>query len=350
METHSDDANTESPNAMLSRDEYEYYYHLFYSFVIPSICLCGFIGNFMAVAVLWHTAKQFKQSIYIYMCALTIFDTVYMVISLVRSVPAIIKNFDRKLSNYLYNHSLAVLVFFDVTIVDSSVFMLILMSFERLVAIRNPLRVKDTLIAKKPFWFIIGSFIFIVCIVVPLPFCMEVIETVNNDNQTQYQTVGKASMAEFIANYTIIQTILLNYVPFVAILALNIAIPIQYSVSVRNQSAAISAFNNSADNQLRIMATVFVVTMMYTLLALPQMFIETLSVFDDKFSIHGSEKYMFWLLADITNILANLNMAIDFIIYIMMSKVYRQRFKTMFCPRMGDIGDSSIYYLSSPQA
>ena len=233
------------------------------------------------------------------------------------------------------------------SISDSSVFMLMIMSVERFIAIRNPLGVKEVLIAKRPFVFILGSCGFVICLTVPLPFFLEITAVVRSDNLTDVQFIPKPLMLDAFTYYTLIHSVLLNYVPFMVILALNIAIPIQYSISARR--LAISVFSNSADNQLRLVATVFVVTLMYTLLALPQMCIETLSVIDETYSIHGRVRHMFLLVEDVNNVLTNLNMAIDFIIYILMSKVYRKRFMSMFCTKT-EHGDSGLYIIASSQS
>ena len=329
---------------LISQESYQYFAYLCYTFMIPSICICGFAGNSMAIAVLYRTARQFKQSIYIYMCALTIFDTVYMIISLLRSVLAIIKNLNIVFHNHIFRHGSLVLLFFDMSISDSSVFMLIILSVERFIAIRNPMGVKGVLIAKMPFAFILGSCGFVICLTVPLFFFLDITEVVRSDNLTDLQYTPKPTMIDALTYYIGIHSVLLNYIPFIIILALNIAIPIQYSISAKR--LAMSAFSNSADNQLRLVATVFVVTLMYTVLALPQICIETLSVIDERYSLRGPERHMFLLVEDVNNVLTNLNMAIDFIIYILMSRVYRKRFMAMFCPKR-EYGDSGLYIITS---
>ena len=330
-------------NTILSDKNYDYYAYIIYSFVIPSICFCGFVGNCMAVAVLSRTARQRKQSIYIYMCALTIVDTIYMLISIVRCLPVIIRSFDKKLYNYIYCHSLAAMVYFDISVSAISVVILILMSTERLIAIRNPLSVKNTVIAKRPFLFIACTCIFVFLTVAPLPFMMKVTESITYENETIYETIIDPQMADIFETYVATETFLLSYLPFVSILGLNIAIPIQYRKTRKQCNQMLTSVNVSVSNNLRIMATVFIVTLMYSLLALPQMFIQTLSIIDQRFSVQGSEENMFWFLSDISNMLINLNMAIDFIIYILMSKIYRERFWAMFCRKPEILNELSTF-------
>ena len=318
-------------NTFLNDKDYEYYKFIIYSFVIPSICFCGIVGNLMAVAVLYRTARQLKQSIYIYMCALTMVDTIYMLFSFIRSIPAIIKNFDKILFNYLYHRTLPALVFFDVSLHAVSALVLILMSTERFIAIRHPLSVKRYLIAKKPFVFIGCVSIMAFIITLPLPFLMKATESCSEQNVTVYDTIVDPKTADIFETYFAMETILLSYMPFVAILGLNIAIPVAYHKTKKQRERIMTSVNAAINSNLRIVATVFIVLLMYTLLALPQMFLQTLSMLDMRFSVQGSEKNMFFFLSDVSNVFINLSMAIDFIIYVLMSKVYRKRFFDMFC-------------------
>ena len=330
-------------NTFLTDTDYEHYAFIIYSFVIPSICLCGIMGNVMAVAVLYRTARQLKQSIYIYMCALTMVDTIYMLCSFIRSIPAIIKNFDKLLFNYLYCHTIAALVFFDISLHALSATILILMSTERVIAIRHPLSVKSTLIAKKPFVFIGCACVIVFVITLPLPFLMKVTESRSDQNVTVYETIVDPKTADIFETYVATETILLSYMPFVAILGLNIAIPVAYHKTRKQRERIMTSVNASINSNLRIVATVFIVMLMYTLLALPQMFIQTLSIIDKRFSVQGSEENMFWFLSDVSNVLVNLSMAIDFIIYVLMSKVYRERFLDMFCRKPDPLYSFNAY-------
>lgn len=338
---------SETEETMITNEDYQHVSNIIYTYVIPTICLCGFVGNFMAVAVLYRTARQFKQSIYIYMCALTVVDTLYMVISLVRCVTQIIKTIGKPVYNFVYKHSFVAMMLCDITVSDVSVFMLIIMSVERFVAIRSPLTVKNCLIAKKPCLFIFMACLFVVIVVAPLPFCLEMTEDFNSENNTHIHVTTKPYMVKFFDYYMHFHSALLNYAPFLIIVGLNIALPIQYSKSMKRSS--INSFNNPADNQKRILSTVFVVTMTYTLLTLPQIFIETLSAVDKRFSMHGSEKNLFWLIEDVNNILTNLNMATDFIIYILMSRIYCRRFMNMFCPKRQTLRDTGLYSITGCQ-
>ena len=339
--------DTRSTRPILSNEEYEYFAFICFNFVIPCICLCGFVGNFMAVGVLYRTAIQLKQSIYIYMCALTTADTTFMFISILRSIVVISKYINIKFHNFIYYHTNAALIFFDLSLTAISALMLILMSTERFIAIRYPLSVKTTLIAKKPFWFIITIWVAVFLIALPLPFLIKVTEELTSDNQTIAKTTIKPEMAGVFEYYVPIETIILNYLPFVAVLALNIAIPIQYRTAIKKRNSTMGGSSVLLANNLRVVGTVFVVSLMYTLLSLPQISIQTLSFVDSRFSIGGSEENMFWFLLDITTILLNLNMSIDFVIYILMSRVYRQRFLDMFCRKSKPADEQNVYSVTA---
>ena len=205
------------------------------------------------------------------------------------------------------------------------------MSTERFIAIRHPLSVKRYLIAKKPFVFIGCVSIMAFIVTLPLPFLMKVTESCSEQNVTVYDTIVDPKTADIFETYFAMETILLSYMPFVAILGLNIAIPVAYHKTKKQRERIMTSVNAAINSNLRIVTTVFIVLLMYTLLALPQMFLQTLSILDMRFSVQGSEKNMFFFLSDVSNVFINLSMAIDFIIYVLMSKVYRKRFFDMFC-------------------
>ena len=320
-------------HSTLSYDEYEQFTFICYNFVIPGICLCGLVGNTMAVTVLYRIARQRKRSIYIYMCALTAIDTTYMFISIIRSIIIIIENVDINVHNYIYRHTLIHLIFLDVSLSAISAIMLILMSTERLIAIRRPLSVRTTVIAKRPFLFIITACVLVFLITTPLPASLVITTYSISENQLVYRTNIKSGMIEFFEIYIPVETVILNYIPYLAILVLNMAILKDYYATLKRRYCSLKVTNVSKEFNRRIVATVFIVSIMYTLLSLPQIIIQTLSVVNNRFRIGGSEENVFLLLSDITDILVNLNMSTDFVIYILMSKLYRQRFLDIFFRR-----------------
>ena len=320
---------------IITEEVFNSFVFICYGFVIPIICVCGITGNSMAIPVLYMTVRQFKHSIYLYMCALTIYDTLYMILNFAISVSIIIKNTNEKIYSLIYRHFFIAFIFTDILLAQLSVSVLILMSVERFLAIHSPLKVKDSLIAKRPFFFLAASFVFVTLLSVPIPVCMQMTEIPVNENQTRYQITIKKSLSEFFEYYHILQAILMDYVPFVTILGFNIAIPIRYFIAVRKRRFILKDdANTPGDQNMRVLGTVFLITMSYTILILPHMCAITLFIVDNRFSIRGPEKYLYLLLADVNNALTNLNMAIDFVIYILMSKVYRKRFINIFCKGM----------------
>ena len=329
---------------LVSYAVYRYYYTMIRYYILPLVCVIGLIGNILSVFVLYRTAQQLKQSIYIYMWVLTAVDASFILASLIYATLIILSEIDPAYS-YIKAWSFPTFLFLEESLGGISQLILLFMSVERLIAVSKPLLVKETVIARKPLIFIIVGSVLIVVITMPTCISLGVAERVNRDNQTIYFSVIRQSWVKFINIYAPLTSLLFLYIPFLLILVLNIAIPIQFCRTVK-RNGEMTATKNAINNQRKVIATVSIICLMYTILTIPNIAGKVLWVVDARISPHGTEKNLYFLLYLIIVLLKNINMAVDFIIYILMSNLYRQRFLDMFCSRLAKKEDSSLYVIS----
>ena len=333
-----------STNPIVSRAVYQFYFTIITYYVLPTICVIGLVGNVLSVLVLYRTAQQLKQSIYIYMWALTAVDAGFILASLVRTILIMLSRIDTSYT-FIQACSFSTLLFFEESLASVSQLILLFMSVERLVAVSKPLLVKEILIARKPFMFIIVGSALIVIFTIPTCISLNVAESVNPDNETIYYSAIRPSWVKFINVYAPLASLVSLYIPFILILILNIAIPIQFCRTVK-RNGEMTATKNAINNQRKVIATVSIICLMYTVLTIPHIAGKVLWVVDTRISPYGTESNLYYLLHLIIALLKTINMAADFIIYIMMSNVYRQRFLNMFCSRLAKTEDISLYTIS----
>ena len=331
-------------NPLVSYTVYQYYNTVIRFYVLPTICGIGLVGNVLSVLVLYRTAQQLKQSIYIYMWVLTAVDASFILFSLIRTILIVLSETDPSYT-FIKAWSFPTYLFLEESLGSISQLILLFMSVERLLAVWKPLLVKETLIARKPLMFIIVGSIVLVVLAIPTSISLDVAERVNRNNQTIYLNVVRPSWVKFIDVYVPLRSLLSLYMPFVLILVLNIAIPVQFYRTVKRNREMV-ATKNAINNQRRLIATVSFICFMYTILTIPHIASKILWVVDTRISPHGTETNLYFLLYIIIVLLKNINMAVDFVIYILMSKLYRQRFLDMFCSRFVKNEDSSLYVIS----
>lgn len=321
----------DGPLFTLSKEAYENFGFISKLFVRPIICVLGLIGNLLGFGVLWKDTKQQKLSIYLYLCSLTSFDTAYLFVGLVRAIPQFIALYNDKEANYIEEHMKLGSIYVDMVLSHTTVAIIIVMSIERLMALVRPFTVKHAWIAKYPRRIIVLCFLFNIFFLLPYPIFFEV-DYYDASNTTVYFLKFKESATEFMDKFMLLQTIVDFIIPECVLLFTNTAIAVMYSRTMRHRETTLNMMSQGLMNkQTKITAAVFLITFMYFLLSLPNLFIKLMAFVDPEYSFNGKYKLVFWLFIDISNLFTYINAANDFVIYILVSNHYRRVFLRMYC-------------------
>ena len=299
-------------------------------FVNPLLSLIGFTGNILGVGVLWRQSKQQELSIFFYLGALTLFDIIFLLSGIVNSTHIFVKPFDPDLSKYLIASMRLGLAYVDNILLHSSRMMVLVMSCERLLSVVRPLHVKDTWLAKYPARIILAILLFNVAFSLPLVINGKVV-TFSVNNATEYVFTFR-NYDNFMSQYWVVEATVHSFIPMIFLICINIAIPIAfYKSAVKHRSMLNTSTNNAVNQQRKITATVMAITIMNIFLSLPIIGLKLLQFIEPNFNMHGSHRLVFWVIADITKLLAYINAGNDFIIFFIVSNNYRQLFRAMYC-------------------
>ena len=304
------------------------------TFINPSIGLLGFVGNSLGVGVLWRQAKQQKLSIFWYLCGLTVTDILFLLLAVIDVIPRVVQAFDIELAKYLIAHFRLGLAYSDMVTLHSARYIVLVMSCERLISVVKPLHVKDTWLAKYP-----GSILF-TCIFFNMVFLLPIVinstvVTRHVGNSTEYIFTFK-NYDNFMAQYWVIEAIVHSFIPLVFLIAVNIAIPVQfYRASSKLISARRATSKDAMSQQRKITATVLVITVMYMFLSIPLLIEKSLQYINPDFNMNGRYRLVFWFLSDLSKCLAYINAANDFVVFFLVSNNYRAVFHVMYCRYCG---------------
>lgn len=331
----STEANTtprvSSPILEVTEEDYETFAFVTNIILTPLVCSVGLLVNGLGLGVLWLDTKLQKLTIYVYLCALTLFDTMYLFFGLCRSVPHFIDLWDHNLANYIGEYSKIVTIYIDMILVHTSTAIIIVMSIERLMALVCPFTVRHSWLAKYPRTIALVCFMCNVLFLIPFPVNFKVSCYRNSDNETTYYIHYNEHSVPFMDKYVIVQTIIDNYLPGFIILAVNLAIPVAYAKVFKARLTTLKMSLPQSSKQTKITLAVLCITILYFLLFLPNLFIKTMAFIDEQYSFSGNYKLTFWLFVDISNLFAYVNAANDFVIYVLLSDHYRTIFKRVYC-------------------
>jgi len=307
----------------------------------PFLCLFGLCGNSLGLYIMYNDKKRKDLSIYSYMMALMVFDNIFLVIGVVLSGTSIIEFYDRYLANSIFTHFSFAGGYFDFLMFHATSVLLIVMSVERLQALVSPFTFKQSWLSMYPNRIIFGIAISFGLMLLPYPFCFEVIELPDfiDPSETIYLLATKPEFEEFYKQYGFIEGIISLIYPIV-LFGLNLAIPIAFRrfKQRRKQTLKSAAKDNQ---QLKVTVTVVCVTVLYILLSIPKIFIQVLVFYDDRYNFTGVYGLTFFLFTALGDVFGRINAANDFVIYVLLSERYRRLIRIAFCRRCISEQDAS---------
>lgn len=330
------------PFLIVTEEEYEAFAFVVNIVVTPILCSLGLVGNVLGVGVLWRDSKREKLTIYVYLCFLTLLDSVYLFFGVTRSVPNLIKVADKYFANFIEEHMKLGTIYIDMVFTYSATTVILVMALERLMALTRPFTVKHSWLSKYPRRVLATCFIVNALFFIPYLLCIEVASFENEDNRTEYYVQFKHDAVELMDAFTFVHTIIHNYIPCCMILVVNFAIPIAFSRILKSRTNTLQMNVNQGSQQTKITLSIFCITVFYFLFNLPDLFCKTLAFVDPRYSFDREYRLSFWLFMDLTNLFTYLNAAIDFVIYILVSDHYRKIFKQMYCKPCLGTGASSM--------
>lgn len=306
--------------------EYSFYGNVVIS---PIICILGLGGNTIGMRVLWRDCRNQKLSIFRYLFALMLFDNIFLLGGLFINVIAMVEIYDWYLANWIFTYTSFGSGYVDFVIFHTSSVLLIVMALERLNALVRPFTVKRSWFSKYPLKIIVSIFVSSALIILPYPFCFEVIAS-EYENKTFYLLTPKSDIRYFYEQYSFAENVVSSIYPII-MLGINIAIPIAYCRVLKQRKMDLPNVSSNDTQQFKITLMVLWIAVMYILLSIPKIFLQTLIFIDSDYNFSGKYFLTFYVFTFTGDILARLNAANDFVIYILISKRYRRILRVMLC-------------------
>lgn len=314
----------------ISEEAYEDFSFVANVIVTPIICALGLTANSLGIGVLLRASRQEKLAIYVYLCSLTLLDSIFLSTGLLRASPNLIAAFDKYLANMIEQFSNLGFIYVDMVLTYTATYIIVVMAIERLMALVRPFSVKDSVLTKHPKKIVLICFVLNAIFLTPFPVNFEVASFQNEENRTEYYLRYRLHAVQLMADYEFVHTFVHNYVPGCIMLVVNIAIPVAFSRILKRRSA-LKTSSSATGQQAKITLAVLCITVLYFLFSIPDSFIKTRAYFDEDYSFSGKYRMSFWLFVDISNLFTYLNAANDFVIYILVSDHYRRIFREMYC-------------------
>lgn len=307
----------------------------------PLICIFGVIANSIGLAVISKDRIKKQMKIYTYIFLLLVVDNLYLLLSFVMNILDCVEYFDFELGNLLNRHVWIYKGYILTWLKHVISALLVLMSLERLIALICPFSVKTLIISKYPKFITFLCALVFAAYLVPWSAGFRTVQFMNDQNKTVYRNIIKPSYKNTFLFYTYVETTILHYLFPVTVTVINVTTVVVYARYLRQRMPNFGK-GQLNDNQLKITVTVLLTACLYIVLSLPYMIIQTLIFKDEDYSFYGRFKLHFFAFVFFGALLARINSAMDFLVYIVISKRYRGVLSVMMFRRRRKTSQSSV--------
>ncbi|KAH3891794.1 hypothetical protein DPMN_015902 [Dreissena polymorpha] len=314
--------------------------------VMVVVCLVGSFGNIISLIILFNQRMR-NQTNYI-LAALCISDTLF----LGHSIIFIAINFYRQ-SNPLDGEALRSYVYpilgawSSVVTARITSSLTTLLCVQRFIAVFYPMRAKQLCTKRKTIISIVIIFILTALVFIPFCFKYETTQVMDNSNNTK-QIMNKSALymrnIKFFSVYGTVLNILFRFSPLAIIFILNIIMIIvvrrtcqqRRSMSFNDSESSLRLTSRngkhcSHTDQHHITIMLITVSTVFFCCILPGAINSIATHINRSYTPLGKYKNLYTCISTSTFFLETINSAVNFIIYMFMSRKFRLLYKEIFC-------------------
>lgn len=296
----------------------------------PIVCALGITGNSIGMFVLTKNARYKRNAVYVYMLALMLNDSIYLILGIIVSIIHVVELYDWYLIHLVQIYNSFLGAYLDIVLNHISTALLIIMSLERLLAITFPFRINKSFLLRYPRTLILIWAVISATYTSPFLTSFDILSYTDAENRTIFKRTFIEERQNLFFLMILVETVLLHYICPVVVLVTSVLILCSYSRMVKTRSSLFETTQTENNQQRKITIMVLGVAGMYVLMSLPNLAIQTLFFIDNNFGYNGAYKRTFFLLINFGNHLSQINAASNFFIYILASRNYRSTFRSLF--------------------
>ena len=317
---------------------YQSVYHVLYGFGLPTICVCGFLGNMMNLIILagkrvQRSLRKKERSANVGLIALAVADMSFCVTAFPSTfLPQDMKFSHKGVLAYYGCYCAAVINIFIMT----STWLTVTMSTERYLAICHPLKSRNIITLGRTKGAIIVVYLLSALFNIPVFWRAAIEERVCN-NKTEYAIEQQIlyGNSRFDHAYRGIWAVVGNFIPLALLLVFNVALmrEIHKSYAMRKrmkgQTGGVHPHASSdVEASNRITMTLVAIVVLFFILVAPSEILKHVAFL---FGSDLSTNYTYMTIEIVTNVMQTMNFSANFILYCIINPSFRRTMREMFC-------------------
>ena len=300
--------------------------------VFPILTIFGLLGSGLSLIILLQT-KIRNSTTSIVLIGLSISDCCFLITNMARKSTCIIRQYDKLAADTFNAMSFGGLFYTKTAFSRVSTLLVVLISFERLIAVAFPLQVRSLITKPRMVAAVIACYIipFAFCAGLPPQYTYTFIRGRPYIAQTHFALDNVDSLKIYNEYFLVIS---LRYIPVILVIILNTLIIILFKRSrqFQNKQAGSSEAEVARQQQERKLTRMLLsVALIFLVCLLPGDAVLLISGINTKFSFFGTYHNFFLVISDLSLLFEIINSSINFIIYMVLNKLFYETYKSLFC-------------------
>lgn len=326
------DAAVNCTHVPLTLDTYKIYKIVIDVFLVGFLCIVGFIGNALSIAVLNRDSDRNNTTNWL-LRTLAVVDTMYLVASVfIQTIKTLHNHTDwvpelQKLFVYMEPYVWA----FASIVQTTTVWTVMLVTIDRYVAVCKPFQVQLRSLERAKMAFL-GIVITAILYNIPRFFERQirlVADTCGEVVKTEKTALGD-SWIYFLVYKTILYFVFRAFGPLLTLIVLNTTL-MRALHAVRKRREQLTRNNQHRENMTLVLV---IVVSVFFVCQIPDLTLRIIMTFVNLGVIHVDVTSLRYVNA-VTNMLLTINSSTNFLVYCLIGKKFRKILGAMCCPGMG---------------
>ncbi|KAK3106510.1 hypothetical protein FSP39_021445 [Pinctada imbricata] len=301
--------------------------------LLPILTVWGVVGNVLSLIVLLH--KKLRSSTGVILVGLALADLLSLLSNMIRKSTGIIGEFDMNFADK-YKAMMFGPIFYLKTSFDRiSVWLVVLISIERFLAVSFPLKIKIWVSKARMFIAVVTIYILTLASLSPIA-AQYTTGTLHNPRTNSTTYFIKPSQfyfnnIDFLKIHNEIFGIaVFRYIPVILVILFNSVIMVSLQRRAKWRSKK-SSLKSKDEAQAKITRMLLIVSLVCLICTTPGAIFILYSQIDPDFVFMGKYHNFFLVISDMCMLLEVINSSANFVIYMLCNEQFYQVYKKMFC-------------------
>ncbi|XP_059149655.1 N-formyl peptide receptor 3-like [Physella acuta] len=300
--------------------------------VTQTFCVTGIVGNFISIIIFWKLG--FKDVTNIILISLSTSDTIFCLFQCYYRLPDIVEMYDRYTGHTMRTFHFVYCSFIHQTAIIISLFLVVLISVERCIAVWLPFRVSQICNRRNIIWAVVFLYVLGIVLTLPALFLYRLKWYVSKPKNITYAALF---YTDFFANNF---EILLIYftsglnsvtaiIPLIVIVVLSYITSAKLIVSQRNRKNLSSAKSTPNSRDVKVFRMFITICVVNVLIFLPTTVLD-MYLYSSPDQEFLSENFKTAVIS-VKNAVYTFGPTANWIVYASLSSKFAESYRNMFC-------------------